>query len=156
MRLGKRQHVSCERATQWLSLELDGELAETERFALDRHLGGCVDCRSRRAELAAITYLLRTAPVLAPERPARIVVPRRHAARRRATGFAFAGVALASTAVVFAFTRPVGAPASSLAFGSPAQQSRFAHIHLRSEPKAPADSLVPELSLSWIPLSLLR
>ena len=155
MRLGKSQHVSCERVTQWLSLELDGELAETERFALDRHLGGCVDCRSRRAELNAITQLLRAAPPLVPERPVTIVVPRRHAARRRVSGFAFAG-AFASAAVVFAFTRPVGAPASSLAFGSAAQQSRFAHIHLGSEPKVARESVAPELSLSWIPLSLLR
>ena len=67
MRLGKRQHVSCERVTQWISLELDDELAETERFALERHLGGCADCRARRAELETIATLLRTAPVLAPE-----------------------------------------------------------------------------------------
>ena len=154
MRLGKRQHVSCERVTQWLSLELDDELAETERFALDRHLGGCADCRSRRAEFQTIATLLRTAPLLTPERPVRVVVPRRHAVRRRA-GFAFGSAALASAAIVLALTRPV-APASSLAFGSAAQQSRFAHIHARSEPKAANESLVPALSLSWIPVSLLR
>ena len=47
MRLGKRKPASCEQVTQWLSLELDDELAETERFALSRHLGGCVGCRAR-------------------------------------------------------------------------------------------------------------
>jgi predicted anti-sigma-YlaC factor YlaD len=155
MRLGKRKPVSCEQVTQWLSLELDDELAETERFALGRHLGGCVDCRSRRAQLQWMTQALRAAPVLAPEWPVRIVVPRRHVVRKRA-GFSFAGVALATAAVVLAVTRPVGAPASSLAFGSASQQSRFAHIHQRSEPTAPNDSPAAALPLSWIPVSLLR
>ena len=36
---------ACERAMQWISLELDGELSQLERAALGRHIDGCARCR---------------------------------------------------------------------------------------------------------------
>ena len=52
----------CERARQWASVELDGELSTFERALLADHLGRCPDCRAFRADVAGLTAALRVAP----------------------------------------------------------------------------------------------
>ncbi len=65
----------CERAREWSSLRLDGELSELEQALLDAHLSRCGDCRAFAAEAAAFTLQLRsvepeqlTAPIALPRR----------------------------------------------------------------------------------------
>ena len=128
---------SCERASQWISLELDGELSQLERTALARHLGGCARCRELAADVTAFTHLLREAPLVQLEQPLVVELPRavrRRVARRAAVSVAFAGVVAA--AVIGGLVLPGSRPSSSaLAFASVQQQKRFAHVEAqRLEP----------------------
>jgi predicted anti-sigma-YlaC factor YlaD len=52
----------CERARQWASVDLDGELSSFERALLADHLGRCPDCRDFSATVAGFTGELRAAP----------------------------------------------------------------------------------------------
>ena len=51
----------CDRAHEWVSLELDDELSEFERTLLDAHIAGCEPCRVFRTETDAIARELRNA-----------------------------------------------------------------------------------------------
>ena len=55
-------HGKCDRARQWASLELDGELSSFERALLENHLEGCSSCAEFRAEIGGLTNALRAAP----------------------------------------------------------------------------------------------
>jgi predicted anti-sigma-YlaC factor YlaD len=55
-------HGKCDRARQWASLELDGELSSFERALLENHLDGCPSCAQFRAEIGTLTGALRAAP----------------------------------------------------------------------------------------------
>jgi anti-sigma factor RsiW len=55
-------HGPCERARQWSSLRLDGELSELEEALLEKHLESCALCEAFDAGLRTSTELLRTAP----------------------------------------------------------------------------------------------
>lgn len=103
----------CERAREWASLRLDGELSVLEEELLDRHLDVCDACDSFEAEMRSTTSLLRRASVETPARPLR-VAPRPEAvplARRRTAVVAAAALALG--AVVGSFVERPGAPAPS-------------------------------------------
>ena len=119
---------SCERSLQWISLDLDGELSQLERAALDRHLDACARCRAASDEVRSFTQLLREAPLVELERPVVVAGARRigsRAARR---------VAAAS---VGGFLLPSGGASSrsSLAFRDAQEQQRFAHVEAqRLEP----------------------
>ena len=52
----------CERARQWASLRIDGELSELEDALLEKHLEGCVSCSAFAIRLAATTEAVRAAP----------------------------------------------------------------------------------------------
>jgi predicted anti-sigma-YlaC factor YlaD len=56
----------CERARQWSSLRLDGELSELEEALLEKHLESCALCEAFDAGLRTSTELLRTAPLARP------------------------------------------------------------------------------------------
>jgi hypothetical protein len=56
----------CERAREWSSLRLDGELSELEEALLEKHLEGCALCVAFDAGLRTSTELLRSAPVARP------------------------------------------------------------------------------------------
>src|SRR5690349_17091868 len=56
-------HGKCDRARQWASLELDGELSSFERALLENHLEGCPSCAQFRAEIGSLTGALRAAPL---------------------------------------------------------------------------------------------
>ena len=58
--------VSCERAREWASLELDGELSELERVLLAAHERRCPVCAAAVAETRALTNALRAAPLVKP------------------------------------------------------------------------------------------
>jgi predicted anti-sigma-YlaC factor YlaD len=91
-------HGHCERARQWASLELDGELSTFERALLDAHVEGCASCGEFRAEIGSLTGALRAAP---HERFEGVVIGRmRRRARMRlapaAAAMAVAAVGLGS------------------------------------------------------------
>jgi anti-sigma factor RsiW len=65
----------CDRARQWSSLRLDGELSDLEGALLDKHLETCPECSAFEANMHSTAGLLRSAPVEVPagrfELPAR-------------------------------------------------------------------------------------
>jgi len=69
----------CERARQWSSLRLDGELSELEGALLEKHLETCGSCVSFAERLTATALSLRMTPPEAPrirfEIPKRTKVP---------------------------------------------------------------------------------
>src|SRR4051794_26816010 len=55
--------ADCERAAQYVSLELDGELSTGERAMLRRHVQRCESCAEYAVTVAGLTELLRAAPL---------------------------------------------------------------------------------------------
>ena len=71
--------VRCERARQWASLRVDGELSEFEALMLERHVAGCAACREWQEGVAEMAALLRSAPLETPAR--RVQLERREDGR---------------------------------------------------------------------------
>ena len=134
-----RKTSPCERAAQWISLRLDGELSELEEAALDRHLEACPRCLALSARVGGFTWMLREQPLLEVPSPV-VVAPLRSRRRARAAGkgglvLAFAA-AIGSAAALFVLPHGGTPTTSALGFSSVAQQQRFAHVqHLRTEPQ---------------------
>jgi ferric-dicitrate binding protein FerR (iron transport regulator) len=105
----------CERARQWASLRVDGELSELEDALLEKHLEGCASCDAFAARLAATTEAVRAAPLERPE----ISYPRfERPVIRLPVGKRVAIVAVAAAAALGAFVgsslqKPASAPAPS-------------------------------------------
>jgi predicted anti-sigma-YlaC factor YlaD len=103
----------CERARQWSSLRLDGELSELEGALLEKHLETCGSCVSFAERLSATALSLRTTP---PEEPRiRFQIPKRTrvsfpASRRVAVAAIAAALALGSL-VGSMLHRPTATPA---------------------------------------------
>lgn len=55
-------HGDCDRARQWASIELDGELSAFESVLLRAHVAGCASCRKFHAGIGDFTTALRSAP----------------------------------------------------------------------------------------------
>jgi anti-sigma factor RsiW len=88
----------CERAREWASLRLDGELSELERALLDAHTRNCAACAEYVDEIGAFTMAIRSAELEQLPRP--VALPLRHS-------FAWATRAFqagAATAAVLAIT----------------------------------------------------
>lgn len=96
MRLLRSYDRRCERAREWLSLSLDGELSRFERALVDRHVGACPECTAFGAELRAFTDAVRTAPL--EPLPHAVAIPSRRA-RTALLRPAQAAAALAALAV---------------------------------------------------------
>ena len=110
---------SCERAAEFVSLELDGELSLFERALLQRHLRGCEQCAEYSRRVAAVTEMVRTAP-LEPIRVPNDVWrrPRRlpRLVQKTAVGVAVAAVAIwAVVASLPTTSQPAGIGSSSTA-----------------------------------------
>ncbi len=84
----------CERARQWASLDVDGELSTFEGVLLNAHAAGCADCREFRASVAHAASALRAAPL----EPFTVTVPSR-VRRRISRSLAPAVAALAVVSV---------------------------------------------------------
>src|SRR5215210_7929860 len=84
----------CERARQWASLEVDGELSPFELVLLESHTTACFECREFRSDVGRVTNDLRSRPLQPLRRPIEFRYVRR--ARLR---FAPAAAALAVAAV---------------------------------------------------------
>jgi predicted anti-sigma-YlaC factor YlaD len=96
----------CDRARQWASTELDGELSSFERVLLHAHLDACPACSAFRSEIGGLTGTLRAAPFEQLASPIEIARPRRRLPLRLAPAAAAMAVAavglgslLASSAV---------------------------------------------------------
>jgi predicted anti-sigma-YlaC factor YlaD len=55
-------HSHCDRAREWASADVDGELSTFERALLADHLGRCGSCRAFSTDLRGLTTALRAAP----------------------------------------------------------------------------------------------
>jgi len=155
--IGWRRTTPCERAAQWISLELDGELTELERAGLTRHVARCADCRVLAAELGGLTALLRATPLVEPTGELPMGAPRRRARARKRIGLAlaFAGILAALASFVTTRSTPelLGGSPRALAFADRQQQIRFVHDkYLQMEPQRAAaleqslEASVPSLS----------
>ena len=93
MRDLRSQSRLCDRAREYSSRGLDGELSEFERALLESHLERCEACRLYSVELEQIVGRLRLAPLEALSQP--ISLPSRRRARTRVLQVAAAGAAAA-------------------------------------------------------------
>jgi predicted anti-sigma-YlaC factor YlaD len=98
--------ADCERARQWASIELDGELSTFERVLLRAHLAHCPPCRAFGEQTSGLTHALRAAPLEQLEQPIQIGRMRRRlrlrlapAAAAMAVAFVGVGSILATSAV---------------------------------------------------------
>ena len=100
----------CERAREFLSLRLDGELSELEDALVRTHVGRCAECHDFAVSLDGFTGLLRAAPLERPSRP--ISLPRRAHAALRGVQFAAAAAAVAVVIGVGSMLALLGSPSS--------------------------------------------
>ena len=132
-----RRTTACERAAQWISLELDGELGRLEQAALARHLRRCDRCRSTSSEIETFTSVLRDSPPVDPARAVVVVTPewvrRRTRAKIRGGVLALA-VAVSAGLAVAVLPRSGSEPPSMIGFSGAEQQQQFALDHAKSEP----------------------
>ena len=133
----------CERARQWASLRLDGELSELEDALLEQHLDGCSSCSAFAVRLEATTEAMRAVPLDRPE----ISYPRfERPVIRLPVGRRVAIVAVAAAAALGAFVgsslqKPSPAPAPS---GGPQLSFRTDQNLLRQLPHQPKQPASPE------------
>jgi predicted anti-sigma-YlaC factor YlaD len=105
-------HGACDRARQWATADLDGELSKFERVLLDAHLMDCPSCREFTTAIGGLTEMLRTAPPAALERPIEIGRLRRRIGLRLAPAVAAMAVTVVGLGSILASsdlrTRSVG------------------------------------------------
>jgi predicted anti-sigma-YlaC factor YlaD len=88
----------CDQAREYISLRLDGELAEVEQARLEAHTASCAACRAYAVDIESVTEELRAAE---PELPAdSVVLPR--ARRFSVRSFQVGAAAAAVVAIVAA------------------------------------------------------
>jgi anti-sigma factor RsiW len=92
----------CDRAREYSSRSLDGELSDFEHALLETHLERCAACRAYSLELSEIVTRLRAAPLEPLSQP--ISLP----SRRRARGRVLQGAAAVAAAAVAATAGLVG------------------------------------------------
>jgi predicted anti-sigma-YlaC factor YlaD len=127
MRLVRHLSNACDRAREWSSLALDGELSGFEQALLDAHLERCEDCRAFTAGVGDTTALLRDSM---PERPSRpIAIPGR--ARPRTTGVRNV-LALAAAASIFVTAGLFGVMHSLGTDSQPLLRQRAVHQPLQA------------------------
>ena len=146
-----RRTTACERATQWISLELDGELGCVEQAALARHLRRCDRCRASNSEVHAFTLLVREAPQVEPARLIAVAAPswaQRRARARLGAGVLALAVALSAGLSIAVLPHSGSGFRNSGFADSQQQQMDVVRDHVQSEPQlfvsaefAPAPSL---------------
>jgi anti-sigma factor RsiW len=124
MRELRAQSRVCDRAREYSSRSLDGELSDFERALLDTHLERCEECRAYSAELAEIVARMRAAPLESLPQP--VSLP----SRRRARARAFQGAAAVAAAAVAVTAGLLG---SMQSHSSPARPSPTLEAIIRSD-----------------------
>jgi predicted anti-sigma-YlaC factor YlaD len=89
-------HAACDRAREWATAEVDGELSRFELVLLRAHLDSCASCREFHAAIGGITHALRATPMERLERAIEVKRLRRRLRPRLAP----AAAAMAVGAVV--------------------------------------------------------
>ena len=89
-------HAACDRAREWATAEVDGELSRFELVLLRAHLDACPSCREFHTAIGGITRTLRAAPLERLERAIEVTRLR----RRLRVRLAPAAAAMALAAVV--------------------------------------------------------
>ena len=98
MRELRAQSRVCDRAREYSSRSLDGELSDFERALLDTHLERCGECLAYSAELTEIVTRMRMAPLESLPQPVSLPSRRRVRARALQAAAAVAAAAVAATA----------------------------------------------------------
>ena len=89
-------HAACDRAREWATAEVDGELSRFELVLLRAHLDACPSCREFHTAVGGITRTLRATPLERLERAIEVTRLR----RRLRVRVAPAAAAMALAAVV--------------------------------------------------------
>jgi predicted anti-sigma-YlaC factor YlaD len=89
-------HAACDRAREWATAEVDGELSRFELVLLRAHLDACPSCREFHTAVGGITRTLRATPLERLERAIEVTRFR----RRLRVRLAPAAAAMALAAVV--------------------------------------------------------
>jgi predicted anti-sigma-YlaC factor YlaD len=87
---------SCERAREWASLRLDGELSEFEQALFGAHLERCADCARFAGAVGTTTSALREAVLERLSEPVALPLRSRRALPLRAMSVAAAAAAVAA------------------------------------------------------------
>ena len=95
-------HGACDRARQWATADVDGELSRFEHVLLDAHLAECLSCREFYASVAGFTDMLRPAPRETLERPIEIGRIRRRISVRLAPAVAAMAVTVVGLGSILA------------------------------------------------------
>jgi predicted anti-sigma-YlaC factor YlaD len=116
----------CDRAREYASLRLDGELSAFESALLDSHIERCPSCRAFAEDLVGVTERLRTAPL---DKPLIVLTlpQRRFAAVRtmQASAAAAAVVSVVGIGALFGMLHSnASAPGRVAKLGSMAQEKR--------------------------------
>jgi predicted anti-sigma-YlaC factor YlaD len=98
--------AECDRAREFVSCRVDGELSELEAVRLDDHLRECADCSAFARELHALSFALREAPLERPE--INVFMPARRRPRVRLQTAAAAAVVLVAAGSSFFIGRVIG------------------------------------------------
>jgi hypothetical protein len=106
---------SCDRAREWSSLEVDGELSAFELALLQAHVARCPDCEAFRAGIAGVTGLLLAAELERPSEPIRMPSSARSRSRFRAQRV-LAPIAVAAVIVLAAISATSRLPGGSEPF----------------------------------------
>jgi len=140
MRFLPHPNVLCERGREWISLRLDGELAELAQKMLDSHLARCPDCRAFEVEAAATTRLVRATPLELLAQPISLPRGRRLALSMRRVSAVAASVAAVVVGVGAFLNLP---SASSRAAGPPVKIVQSDNSDLTQQKFIRAALLVP-------------
>ncbi len=136
MRAVRPYPYACERAREFVSLRLDGQLSELEGALLDAHLARCAGCAAFAPDVEEVTALLRAAPLERLEHATEIPSRRRAVSWRQLQVGVAAGVAAVASLTAFgvggAYNRADREAAVVTSFGS-AASVRY-EISLISEP----------------------
>src|SRR5215212_7719919 len=112
----------CDRAREYASLRLDGELSDFESTLLDSHIERCPSCRAFAEDLVGVTERLRTAPL---ERPLIVLtLPQRRFAALRTMQASAAAAAVGIGALFGMLHSSASAPGRVARLGSMAQEKR--------------------------------
>jgi ferric-dicitrate binding protein FerR (iron transport regulator) len=110
----------CDRAREWVSLRLDGELSPLEEELLDRHLELCDECHAFAQDVRWATDVLRLTP---QERPARRLTVRPRPTPRVSTRRVTAMAAAAALALGALLGAVVDSPSSGVQSEVPSEIS---------------------------------
>jgi anti-sigma factor RsiW len=136
----------CERAREWASLGLDGELSELERVLLGSHTRRCAACAAYVVEITAITETIRAAELQPVPQPVAIPLRRRISLASRALPAGAAAAAVLAVTVGLGLGTQFNAPENSPA--GLASGFRLPANEISSGPNTESDALlrVPRLA----------